>query len=68
MYGNFDTALLWLILLAKYLVNERNLKRSKVDYYILFRKYEKGKLEIVMSVHVYDVFMAVSMEILKDIK
>ena len=29
MYGNFDTALLWLRMLAKFLVNECNLKRSK---------------------------------------
>ena len=43
---------------GKYLVNECNLKRSKADSCILFRKYEKGKLEIVMSVHMDDVFMA----------
>ena len=58
MYGNVDTALLWIGLLEKYLVNRWNLKRSKADSCILFRKYEKGKLEIVMSVHMDDVFMA----------
>ena len=68
VYGNFDAALLWPRLLAEYLVNECKLKRINADSCIFFRKYEKGKLEIVMSVHVYDVFMAVSMEILKDIK
>ena len=31
MYGNVDAALLWLRLLAKYLVNECNLKRTKAD-------------------------------------
>ena len=43
MYGNVDAALLWLRLLAKYLVNECNLKRSKADSWIFFRKYEEGK-------------------------
>ena len=33
-----------------------------------FRKYEKGKLEIVTSVHVYDIFMAGNPETLKIIK
>ena len=67
-YGNFYTALLWLRPLAKYLVNECNLKRSKAYSWILFRKYEKGKLEIVMSVHVDDAFMAGNPETLKYIK
>ena len=30
-YGNVDAALLWLRLVAKYLVKECNLKRSKAD-------------------------------------
>ena len=68
MYGNVDAKLLWLRLLAKYFVNECNLKRIKADSCILFRKYEKGKLEIVMSVHVEDTFMDYNPEILKDIK
>ena len=57
VYGNVDTALLCLILLAEYLVNEYNLKRIKAESCIFFRKCEKGKLEIVISVHMYDVFM-----------
>ena len=31
MYGNVDAALLWLILLAKYLMNECNMKIIKSD-------------------------------------
>ena len=38
MYGNVDAALLWLRLLAKYLVNEFNLKSIKADSYIFFKK------------------------------
>ena len=44
MYGDVDAALLWLRLLAKYLFNECNLKRSKADPCIFFRKYEKWRL------------------------
>ena len=44
MYGNVDAPLLWLRLLAKYLVNKYNLKSSKADSCIFFRKYKKGKL------------------------
>ena len=41
MYGNVEAALLWLRLLDKYLVNECNLKSSKVGYYILIKKLTK---------------------------
>ena len=58
MYRNVDAELLWLRLLDKYLVNKCDLKRSKSDSYIYIWKYEKGKLELVMLVHVDDVFMA----------
>ena len=58
MYGNVDAALLWLRLLAEYLVNECNLKMSKADSCISYRKDEKWKLELVMSVHVDNLFMA----------
>ena len=44
MYRNVDAELLWLRLLADYLVKKCNLKRSKTHSCILFRKYEKGKL------------------------
>ena len=57
MYGNFDVSLLWLRLLEKYLFNKCNLKRSKSDSCIFFRKYENWKLELVMSVHVDNIFM-----------
>ena len=70
MYGNVDAVILWLILLAKYLVkkNECNLRMSKAESCILFRKYEKNNLELVMSVHVDDIFMAGKTETLKVIK
>ena len=32
MYGNMDTALLWLRLIAKYLNNDCNMTISKADY------------------------------------
>ena len=62
MHGNIDAALLWLRLLAKYLVKKYNLKRSKADSCIFFEKYDKGYLELVISVHVEDVLMAVNPE------
>ena len=68
MYGNIDAGILWLRLLAKYLVNECNIKRSKADLCIFFGKFEKGKLELVMSIHVDDVFMAGKPETPKEIK
>ena len=68
MYVNIDAALLWIIMLAEYLVNSCNLTRSKGESYFLFRKYQKGKLEIVMSVHGDDVFMDSKPEKLKVIK
>ena len=68
IYGNVDASLLWLILLDKYLVKKFNLNRIKADSYVLFWKYEKGKLELVISVHVDDVFMAGKQETLKVIK
>ena len=68
MYGNVDTALLWLRLLEKYLVNDCNLKRIKADSCILFRKFQKRMLELVMSFHVDDVFIAGKPEIPKVIK
>ena len=52
MYGNVDAALLWIRLLAKYLVNECNLKNIKAESCTLFRKDEKRNLKLVMSVHV----------------
>ena len=58
MYGNINTELFWRRMLAKYLVNECNLKRSKPDSYIFFRNDKKGKSELVMSFHADDVFMA----------
>ena len=42
--------------------------RSKSDSFILYKKYYDGKLELVMSVHVDDVFMAGIPETLEKIK
>ena len=68
MYGNVDAALLWLRLIAKYLVNECNMVRSKACYCIFCRKDEDGKFELGMSVHVNNVFMAGNSETLEKIK
>ena len=68
MYGNFDAALLGLCLLDKYLVNKYNLRTIKADSCILFRKYEKWNLELMMSVHVDNIFMAGKLETFKNIK
>ena len=68
MYGNFDAEILWIRILAKYLVNKFNLKSIKSDSYIFVMKYEKGKLELVMSVHVEALFMDGKPETLKTIR
>ena len=68
MYANVDAAPLWLRMIAKYLINIWNLKRSKDESCIFYKKDDNGKLEIVMSVHVDDVFMARKLEKLSTIK
>ena len=68
MYKYVDAALLWLILLSKYLVNKCNLNKIKADSCIFFWKDKKGKLEIVISLHVDDVVMNGKPETLKVIK
>ena len=68
MYGNVDAELLWLRLLAKYLVEEYNLKRSKAYSSVFFTNDKKGMLELVMLVHVEDVFMSGRLETLKKNK
>ena len=68
MYGNVDADLLWLRLLAKYLINECNPKIGKTDSFIFYKKDDIGRLELVMSVHVDDVFMAGNRETLEKIK
>ena len=57
MYGNLHAVLLWLKLLAKYLIKKCNPKISKADSYIFYKKFDDGKLEIVMSVNVDNVFL-----------
>ena len=48
MYGNVDAYLLWLRLLAKYLINICNLKISRAESSIFHKKYDNGKLDLVM--------------------
>ena len=68
MYGNVDAALLRIRLLAGYLVNKCNLKRIRVDFYIFFRKYDKMKFKLVMSVCVDNLIMVGKPETLQNIK
>ena len=57
MYGNVYVDLLWLIMLAKYLIKERNMTRSKQILAFYKKKDDDGKLELVMSVYLDDSFM-----------
>ena len=68
MYGNVDSDILWFRLLAKYLIKKLNMPRSQEDSYIFHKKDDKGKVELVMSMHVDDVFMAVKSETLEKLK
>ena len=58
MNENVDKDMLWLRLLEKYLPNECNLKRIKADSFIFYRKHDNAQLDLVISVHVDNVFMA----------
>ena len=55
-------------MLAKYSISNCNLKRIKANFYIFCNKDEKQKLELMMSVHVDDAFVAEKEETLKNIK
>ena len=68
VHENVETALLWLRLLSKYLVNKCNLERIKADSCIFFMKNNREKSEPVMSVHVDSVFMAGKTEALNNTK
>ena len=68
MYGNVDADLLWLILLAKYLINICYLKIIKSNSFVFHKKDDNGKLELVILVHVDDVFVTGKPETLKKIK
>ena len=68
MYRNLDAALLWLRLLAKYLIKDCDMKISQSDLCILFNKYHQAKLELIMSVHVYDIFMTGRKDNFKKLK
>ena len=68
MYGNLDAALLWLSILAKYLINKWNMTRIQAGSWIFDNKYDEVKLELVMSIHVDDVFMEGGPETLENLK
>ena len=63
MHENLYADILWLRLIDKYLINEFNLKRIKAVSWILYKKYDYGKLELVISVYVDDIFTARKQEI-----
>ena len=46
MYGNVNADILWLILIAKCVINKCNLKRSRADSCIFYKKDDNGKLEL----------------------
>ena len=68
MYGNMNADLLWLRILAKYIINECNPKIRKTNSFIFYKKDDIGRLELVMSVHVNDVFIAGNRGSLEKIK
>ena len=68
MHENLYADILWLRLIDKYLINEFNLKRIKAVSWILYKKYDYGKLELVISVYVDDIFTARKQEIQEKIK
>ena len=68
VYGNVDAYLLWLILMAKCLINECNMTRSKSNSCIFYKKDYNGKLEFMMSIREDDMFMVGRLEILDIIQ
>ena len=68
MYGNVNAYILWLILVSKYLNNEYNLKIFKAYSCIFNKKYDYGKLELMISFHVDGVFMVGKQDKLEKIK
>ena len=68
MYRNVEAALLWLIPIAKYLTNKCNLKRSKAEPFIFYKKDDNGKLILMMSLHLDDVFMSWKSDTLEKTK
>ena len=68
MYGNMYNDLLWLILLTKCLIQECDMKRIQADFCIFYNNDDGGKLDLVMYVHVENVFMAARSETLEKNK
>ena len=64
IYGNLYATLLWLRLLAWYLINQCNMKIIHAYSCIFYKKYDEGRLDLV----VYNLFMEGRMETLENIK
>ena len=50
--------ILWLRLLAKYFIHKFDVTRIQADSCIFYRKYDEVKFNILISVHIYVVFMS----------
>ena len=64
MYGNVDAAILWFILLSKWVIKECDIKIIQAESYIFYNKYDSRKLELMMSIHVENVLVEGSSETL----
>ena len=58
MYENVDVAILLLDRLSKYLIKICFLTKIQSELCILYRKHNRGKLELMMSVYIDEMFMA----------
>ena len=47
------------MLLYKYSMNKYDTARNQAESYIFYRKYDRGKLDLMMSVNLDDLFMSV---------
>ena len=68
MYRNVGASLLWLRLLSKYLIQECDTTRIQSDYFIFYKKYDSGKLELVVFIYVDGALMEERRDILENIK
>ena len=69
MYGQVDAALLWLRTFGSYLEEKCDMKQSKADPCIFYRKdKETGELMLILSVHVDDVIVAGKSEYVEELK
>ena len=65
MFGNMETDLFWLRLLDKCLTKECSMTSSKAYFFIFYKKDDYGKLELVVSIHEDNLFMAGRLETLE---